>query len=271
MLSNSLRPVERSEGKHSTKMKLLLLLVLAVWHAAAYPSKVEDINDVVNGYNCPRNSAPWQVYFTCNGGRWCGGSLINQYWVVSAAHCYQPANTLVAYLGEYDTTVAEGREQAIQISKVIKHPNYNSQNQNNDIMLVKLSRPAQYNQYVTPIALPASCAAAGTRCLTSGWGNTVTNGVVYPNVLQCLNVPIISNAECKQAYPAYYTNNMICAGFMQGGQSTCQGDSGGPLACNGFLQGVVSWGYDCAMKGHPTVYAKVCNYNAWINQIVANN
>ncbi|XP_078504323.1 trypsin-3-like [Lissotriton helveticus] len=254
-------------------MKLFLLVVLALGHqAAAYPTKVEDINDVVNGYNCARGSAPWQVYFMCNGGRWCGGSLINQYWIVSAAHCYQPANTLVAYLGEYDTTYTESTEQAIQVSKVIKHPNYNSQNQDNDIMLVKLSKPAQYNHYVSPIALPTSCAAAGTWCLTSGWGNTVPDSVVYPRVLQCLDLPIISSAQCKQAYPYYYTDNMMCAGFMQGGRSSCGGDSGGPLECNGQLQGVVSWGPGkCASKDAPTVYTKVCNYNAWINQVIANN
>ncbi|KAJ1151411.1 hypothetical protein NDU88_004193 [Pleurodeles waltl] len=248
-----------------------LVLPLSNVHSA-YPTKVEDINDVVNGYNCAKGSVPWQVYFTYNGGRWCGGSLINQYWIVSAAHCYQPANTLVAYLGEYDTTFTESTEQAIQVAEVIKHPNYDSTNQNNDIMLVKLSKPAQYNHFVSPIALPTGCAAAGTWCLTSGWGNTVPDGVVYPRVLQCLDLPIISSAQCQQTYPYYYTANMMCAGFMQGGRDTCGGDSGGPLACNGQLQGVVSWGPSkCASKDAPGVYTKVCNYNAWINQVTSNN
>ncbi|KAJ6663784.1 hypothetical protein lerEdw1_009863 [Lerista edwardsae] len=244
----------------------LFVLALAVWGAAASPIGTEDI---VNGYECPAHSVPWQVYFTTDGNRWCGGSLINEWWIVSAAHCYVPANTLVAHLGEHDTTQREGTEQALKASLVIRHPNYNDKTQDNDIMLVKLAQPARFNQYVSPIQLPNSCPVAGTWCLTSGWGNLLTHGVAYPQKLQCLREPIIPSTQCKQAYPYYYSNNMMCAGFLQGGESTCQGDSGGPLECNGLLEGIVSWGYECAMKGHPTVYTKVCNYTPWIHQMMS--
>lgn len=178
---------------------------------------------------------------------------------------------MVVRLGEHILSANEGTEQFINAAKQIPHPNYNPKVFDNDIMMIKLAQAAQYNQYVHPIPLPSSCVPAGTWCTVSGWGNTVTNGVNIPNALQCLNQPTISSAQCQQAYPSEYTNNMMCSGYMQGGWSTCQGDSGGPLVCNGELQGIVSWAYNCAQTGHPTVFTRVCNYNSWIYHVMSQN
>uniref|UniRef100_A0A8C9SIF2 trypsin n=1 Tax=Scleropages formosus TaxID=113540 RepID=A0A8C9SIF2_SCLFO len=216
---------------------------------------------VVNGYDCRPRSHPWQVYLTYSGGnRWCGGSLINQRWVVSAARCAKLE--LEVHLGEHDTHKAEGTEQRFWVSKVISHPYYNPRNLDNDIMLIQLSR---YTQYVQPIALPGRCPQTGESRVVSGWGNTITNGAAYPQVLRCLNQPVVSDAACRGAYPHLFTDNMVCSGFVEGGASGCQGDSGGPLVCNGQLQGVVSWGYECAERGHPSVYVRVCRYTSWID------
>ncbi|XP_072508615.1 anionic trypsin-like [Notamacropus eugenii] len=142
----------------------------------------------------------------------------------------------------------------------------------NDIMLIKLETPAILNRQVAPIALPQSCASTGTRCLISGWGSTLSHGVDYPNLLQCLSAPLLSDAECQASYPRRVTENMVCAGFLKGSKDSCQGDSGGPLVCNGELQGIVSWGLGCAVKNKPGVYTKVCNYVDWIEEtIVANS
>ena len=78
-------------------------------------------------------------------------------------------------MGEHHIRVTEGNEQFITSSRVIRHPNYSSYNIDNDIMLIKLSKPATLNQYVQAVALPTSCAAAGTKCLVSGWGNTMSS------------------------------------------------------------------------------------------------
>ncbi|XP_036831310.1 trypsin-3 [Oncorhynchus mykiss] len=167
-------------------------------------------------------------------------------------------------LGEHDITVNEGTEQFIDSVKVIMHPSYNSRNLDNNIMLIKLSRPASLISYVSTVALPSSC-------LVSGWANLSGSSSNYPDTLRCLDLPILSSSSCNSAYPGQITSNMFCAGFMKGGKDSCQGDSGGPVVCNGQLQGVVSWGYGCAQRNKPGVYTKVCNYKSWISSTMSSN
>ncbi|CAG5885883.1 trypsin-3-like [Menidia menidia] len=244
-------------------MKALVFLVLI---GAAFAAAEDE--KVVGGYECSRHSAPYQVSLNA-GYHFCGGSLISSQWVLSAAHCYK--SRIQVRLGEHNIAVNEGTEQWIDAVKMIRHPHYNSQNLDNDIMLIKLSRPAALNSYVQTVALPSRCPVADENCMVSGWGNTSSNGSNFPNNLQCLKQPIIDDRICRNAYPHLFTENMVCSGFMHGGASSCQGDSGGPLVCSGQLQGVVSWGYDCAMVGHPSVYARVCRYTSWISSTMSNN
>uniref|UniRef100_A0A8C9TU50 trypsin n=1 Tax=Scleropages formosus TaxID=113540 RepID=A0A8C9TU50_SCLFO len=228
----------------------------------------EDSDKIIGGYECPRNSQKWQVFLTYDDGqRWCGGSLINKLWVVSAAHCYIPAPRLAVHLGEHDLYAEEGTEQRIFVEKAIRHPGYSSSNYDNDIMLIKLKQPAVFNEFVHPIPLASSCARPGEACLVSGWGKL--NFSVSD--LMCLNLPILSESQCRNSYGSLITDNMLCAGFLEGGKDSCQGDSGGPLVCHGQLQGVVSWGSGCAEPGYPGVYAEVCRYIDWINNVMASN
>ncbi|CAB1428063.1 unnamed protein product [Pleuronectes platessa] len=201
---------------------LIFLALLGAAFAAAEDDKI------VGGYECPRHSVPYQVSLDA-GYHFCGGSLISSQWVLSAAHCFM--SRIQVRLGEHDIGVNEGTEQWIDGSKIIKHP--------------------------STVALPSRCPAPDEDCLESGWGNTSADGSDYPDRLQCLRQPIIDDRICRNAYPDLLTENMLCSGFMQGGASSCQGDSGGPLVCSGQLQGIVSWGYDCAMKGHPSVATRL--------------
>ncbi|XP_069505904.1 trypsin-like [Ambystoma mexicanum] len=247
-------------------MKFLLICAL-LGAAAAFPINDDD-DKIVGGYTCGKNALPYQVSLNA-GYHFCGGSLINSQWVVSAAHCYK--SRIQVRLGEHNINSNEGTEQFIDSVKVIRHGSYNSRNLDNDIMLIKLSRAATLNSYVKAVALPTGCAATGTQCLISGWGNTSGSGSNYPSQLQCLNAPILSSSQCTNAYPGQITSNMFCAGFIEGGKDSCQGDSGGPVVCNGQLQGVVSWGNGCAMRNYPGVYTKVCNYTTWIKNTMAAN
>ncbi|KAM4636801.1 trypsin-like [Discoglossus pictus] len=242
---------------------LLSFLGLAVSHPIDHP--IYD-DKIVGGYTCPENSVPYQASLSA-GYHFCGGSLINTIWVVSAAHCYQ--SRVQVRLGEHNIEVLEGPEQFIQSSRAILHQHYDPNTLDNDIMLIRLYRPARLNTVVQAVRLPTHCAAAGTQCLISGWGNTLSDGVSYPKLLQCLVAPILTDQECHDSYPQEITDNMMCMGYLEGGKDSCQGDSGGPVVCNGELQGVVSWGIGCALAGYPGVYTKVCNYVSWIEETVA--
>nr|XP_055191026.1 anionic trypsin [Nyctereutes procyonoides] len=243
------------------------LLILA-FLGAAVATPTDDDDKIVGGYTCEESSVPYQVSLNA-GYHFCGGSLISDQWVVSAAHCYK--SRIQVRLGEYNIEALEGNEQFINSAKVIRHPKYNSWLLDNDIMLIKLSSPAVLNARVATISLPKACAAPGTQCLISGWGNTLSSGTNYPELLQCLDAPILTQAQCEASYPGQITENMICAGFLEGGKDSCQGDSGGPVVCNGELQGIVSWGYGCAQKNKPGVYTKVCNFVDWIQSTIAAN
>ncbi|RXN25209.1 myofibril-bound serine ase [Labeo rohita] len=175
---------------------------------------------------------------------------------------------LLIQLGKHNLLVTEYTEQWIKAEKIIPYPTYNNRPHNNDVMLIKLKKPAILNKYVKPIPLTKNCCSKGKKCLVSGWGRTADGPA---STLQCLNLPVLSKKTCRYAYGSIITKNMFCAGFMKGGKDSCKGDSGGPVVCNGKLQGVVSFGQGCAQPGYPGVYVKLCRYNSWIKHTIATN
>ncbi|XP_077853718.1 putative trypsin-6 [Macaca mulatta] len=132
-----------------------------------------------------------------------------------------PISCIQVILGEH-IEVLEGTEQFINAAKIIRHPKYNRNTLSNDILLIKLSSPAIINTHVSTISLPTAPPAAGTKCLISGWGNTLSSGADYPDELQCLDTPVLTQAECEASYTGRITSNMFCVGFLEGGKDSCQ-------------------------------------------------
>ncbi|XP_041601961.1 kallikrein-13 isoform X2 [Vulpes lagopus] len=94
----------------------------------------------------------------------------------------------------------------------------------------------------------------------------------YPQTLQCANIQLRSDEECRQVYPGKITPNMLCAGTKEGGKDSCEGDSGGPLICNGTLHGIISWGdFPCGQPNRPGVYTRVSQYVLWIRETIRNH
>ncbi|XP_048477296.1 trypsin-like [Rhincodon typus] len=243
-----------------------LILTLLLGTAVAFSGDEK----IVGGYECSLYSIPWQASLNI-GYHSCGASLINDRWLVSAAHCWYYPSQMVVALGDPNWSKFEGTEQFIKVENIFWHEKYDYYTLDHDIMLIKLAEPCIINDYIQPVQLPTECALDGTMCTVSGYGNLQSSGSYYPDRLYCVEVPILSHAECDASYPGLITSTMVCAGFPEGGKDACQGDSGGPLVCNGILQGVVSWGYGCAEPNYPGVYTKVCSVLTWIYNTMVNN
>ncbi|XP_034843009.1 kallikrein-14 [Mirounga leonina] len=248
---------------------MFLLLTALQIVALAMAQSQGDENKIIGGYTCIQNSQPWQAALLAGPFRrfLCGGALLSGQWAITAAHCARPI--LHVALGKHNLRNWEATQQVLRVVRQVPHPQYNSRTHNNDLVLLQLKRPVRLGRAVRPITIASSCASPGTPCHVSGWGTTSSPIARYPTSLQCVNINISSDQECRQAYSHAVTPGMVCAGVPQGGKDSCQGDSGGPLVCKGQLQGLVSWGMErCALPGYPGVYTNLCKYQTWIQKTI---
>jgi len=246
---------------------------------------------VVGGEESIAGKFPWQVLFkglSSSTGRWqttCGGSVISNQWVVTAAHCTpgKTPETIHVVLGDFDKTQSDGgHDKEFAVAAIYNHPNYDSSTNNNDISLLKLGGSAVYSDYTIPVCLPTQGVNvnAGTVCWVTGWGVTNTATSSTPNLMNEARVPIIEQSVCTAWYSQQGVSimkQMVCAGFDSGGIDTCQGDSGGPLFCEDsrsstyYLEGITSFGIGCALSQRPGVYARVSEFRDWIDTTMASN
>gem|GEM_PF-1431662 len=269
---------------------IVLVAVIALFsfplQAAERAMEADRTIRIIGGSEVPDLRYPWMaaIYFRTQNNLFapaCGGSLIADRWILTAAHCMvqdgevRDPNNVAFLLGELDLTSDGGLFDSV--SRIIVHPEYDAATITNDIALLELPDPVDF---LTPITLPNLINPVpenGERATVTGWGLTSENGAPS-SILQEVDLPIVSHNNCFSFYaldPLIGVNSetSLCAGAIRaGGRDSCQGDSGGPLFVqrgNQFVQaGVVSFGVGCARPSVPGVYSRVAPFFDWINSFV---
>uniref|UniRef100_W5MRI7 Vitamin K-dependent protein C n=1 Tax=Lepisosteus oculatus TaxID=7918 RepID=W5MRI7_LEPOC len=233
---------------------------------------------VVGGEKGKKGHSPWQVLLINAQGKFhCGGVLIDNSWVLTAAHCLEKGSRYHVRLGDYERYRDEQTEVTVEISQFITHPHYNDATFDSDIALVYLAEPVILGPFVAPICLPNSNLAKllvqeGAIGLATGWGATKYLGL-SSRFLRKVALPVVDQQKCMSSTTQVVTDNMFCAGYPDGVKDSCKGDSGGPFASlyrnTWYLTGVVSWGEECAAKGKYGFYTRLANFLPWIQDTVA--
>lgn len=247
----------------------LIVALVAVSFASPVPDEfLERGGRIVGGFNAGTNQFPYQVSLRSGNFHFCGGSIINNRWVLSAAHC-------TVGRGQTSITVVVGTNflnsggQRHTSSRIVNHPSYNSNTIANDVSVVQTGGTITFSAAVQAIPL-GSTQTGAVAAVVSGWGGTQITGGASPNHLQGLNTRTITNADCRArhtaANAAFVFDHKICT-FTQSGQGICQGDSGGPLVAGGAVVGIVSWNIPCA-RGFPDAYDRVSSHRSWILGVI---
>uniref|UniRef100_A0A0C9QGD9 Acrosin n=1 Tax=Fopius arisanus TaxID=64838 RepID=A0A0C9QGD9_9HYME len=235
---------------------------------------------IVGGRTSQPQAWPFLVAVYRDGYFHCGAVILDQLWIMTAAHCVNGHKThyyeiQAGLLRRYSySPMAQSR----RARHIIPHPAYNRATMHNDIALIKLDEPLHFNRWIRPTCLPQNTSnldpAPQTNCITIGWGSTMEHGP-DPDDLREVQVPILTT--CKHLVDR--NNDHICAGVSEGGKDACQGDSGGPLMCQHptsgpsqwYTAGIVSHGEGCARPNEPGVYTRVSKHKDWIDLVRGAN
>ncbi|XP_050348330.1 trypsin CFT-1-like [Nymphalis io] len=246
-------------------IKTVCLLALCLTAVLAVPSQQRIVGGSLTTINQYPFAAAVLKLFGANFRQVCGGTIINNRSVLSAAHCFfrEPTNAFRVRVG---SSFASSGGSIHSVSRIINHPNYNDLTKNNDISLLRVSQAFPIGNIVKVGRIPSSNSgvADGQAVWAIGWGMTSFGGSPSEQ-LRHVQIWTVNQNTCRSAYGSMVNDNMLCAGYLNvGGRDTCTQDSGGPLLHNGVVVGVVSFGNGCGNGRFPGVYARVSRYTSWI-------
>ncbi|XP_069805653.1 serine protease 55-like isoform X3 [Dendropsophus ebraccatus] len=229
---------------------------------------------IIGGMDSLPGEWPWMASLQMNNGHFCGGSIISHWWILTAAHCIPDVSAKKLQILVGHTELIYGAD-LVNVKKIFIHPRFSKTSADNDIALLLLSSSLYFNKVTIPICLPPGTPYQPEdwkTCYIAGWGTTISGTMYFPTVLKKVKILLYSRDQCLD-WMWSLTDNMLCAGFSEGGKDACQGDSGGPLVCRSFTSktwyqiGVVSWGKGCGEPRKPGIYVVVSNYIAWIHNV----
>ncbi|KAL5275167.1 hypothetical protein ACFFRR_001242 [Megaselia abdita] len=226
----------------------------------------EDEWRIIGGDFASQGQFPYQVSLQLNSRHHCGGAVISEGAVVTAAHCTIGQNpTSMKVIAGTNDLLANHIE--VGVARLLNHPQYNPKTNDYDLALVILNQPLPLGPKIKAIDLADSSNnyPADTMAIVSGWG-AINSNLQLPSKLKYAKVQLWSREFCNPNNIPGITDRMICAGHPSGQISSCQGDSGGPLTVDNKLFGVVSWGFGCGIAGKPAMYTYIGNLSTWIKQ-----
>merc|ERR1739836_25737 len=273
------------------KLKMKFLVILALCAVSALGSHMNLNTDcgrgtnyptkIVGGTLAPKGYWGWQVAFNIFGSQACGGSVINNQWVVTAAHCMPYGDTASYYsvdIGFNNLNSGDSYSVSRRAAKVMTHEYYSDRTLRNDIALLKMESPITFRSdyAITPV-----CVADGSEDFGGQDGWVSGYGTLYPggstsSRLRQVSLPINTVSQCESGYGIYNLDHttQVCAGRRGLGKDTCQGDSGGPLVAKSrdgrwHLVGLTSFGpSNCGDGG---VYTRLSGFNSWIRNKINTN
>ncbi|XP_026126656.1 granzyme B-like [Carassius auratus] len=211
----------------------------------------------------------------------CGGMLIRENYVLTAAHCLKNLSirgNIEVVLGAHIINKVERSQQRIPVIKHIQHPLYKENNEQDfsyDIMLLKLKKKAKLTRFVnlTPLPKKNEKTPANVKCSIAGWGLKSPNGNKASNVMQEVKLKLEENSKCERMWQHYFNPEIMICSVSDGKHAFCEGDSGSPLICKKIPQGLASYTIkgDCTNTTYPQVYAKISYFLPWINKTMEMN
>ncbi|XP_042567792.1 duodenase-1-like [Cyprinus carpio] len=225
---------------------------------------------IVNGREAKPHSRPYMVSVQFKEHHICGGFLVSDRFVMTAAHCLNNFPALTVVLGAHELQRKSENLVRIKVESYHQHPDYDAESLNNDLLLLKLEKNAQLNDNIKWISIPTEEGdiEAGSVCSVAGWGRLKTNGTASDRLMET-NVMVMNNEKCESKWTktAFSASLMMC---VYGDGGSCEGDSGGPLICGDTAVGVSSFGDPdlCNSPELPEVYTKISAYLQWIKSLI---
>lgn len=258
----------------SDNMETTRIIIDILWIIAISGLIKCNLTKVVGGNSVTNATlAPYQVSLqTRTLKHFCGGSIIGNHWILTAAHCVHRKSKNFFYVKAGSITINGASGVYLQPDKIIVHPKYSNQTGANDLALVKTAIAMQFNDQLNAIPFESGKELnPNEKMILTGWGLTSHPNGKLPNNLQFVHLSYLGTSECRREmlkagreFAKFQINEShICTKGVIG-NGACMGDSGGPLVQNGILYGVVSWGVPCA-KGRPDVYTNVQYFKSFIH------